>query len=1247
MEKEININEFDNEISILYKWSEKLETPVKYLVIIPKEGQIVTEGILDIITEMIKNNDDIMKIYESLNENRENILIKDLENELGVIYYLIKSEISDKREIIDEINEYYKKIGINMIMNINDMENNIEIWKRQYNKEYIKDQEILETLNGLEEELEKQERLIEKKLVIDKIKIDMKTKLKENEENISLIEYGIDIFNYSITNKDIPYIQYNGEYDNNGNPKKYYKIYTGETSNDKINYEYIIPEMNKTDKKNMIYLMIWLGEGVMKRTTKESYKLITYDLETKIMTTTIPITDKNEKEMIKEKIEKYIPIEIININENKVSGDSNIYDIEIIEPLFLDMLLNEPLMNSYLYIDEVTKSSADKKRLTVHFKSIISTEEKKDKGYITNPSSVKASISQLYIETDQNIKINEDTEIPIEKNTPYIYINIIRAESRKIAEQFLNIFNRLLSFYKSRVNDYKELYEYIFPKTIFEPKKEPKIKPIKKTKRAIIGSNLDLLQENAPDIFVDGYARICQSKAQPKPIASDEIDEWINNKFAVKGVDTKRQIMRFPKDNPYLNLVCPTDEYPYPGVKENKTLSNKQNYPYVPCCFKVDQTVKKSSKYNQYYEGKIKEPPKVETKSAHKIKTNKILQPKSLGFLPTSIFDLLKNYSPETRQLEQNLQDKLIGFARYGVPQNANSLLYCISEAINDPNYISLETLEEKDLYISKLRSYISSNINLSLLKQELYDFSDQEILLQLNDDKQFLDPSLYYRAIEEIYNVNIYVFTLQSESISSLELPRFKLFHAQPYRNRNTIVIYKNYGSESDNLQYPQCELIVFIDSDQQLTDKIFPSSMSNLLYESSNSINKILSWSFTNNSLNSYQNLFSYFDFYNFINNSASSQFIDSYGKLRGFIFPYDNNNITIIFPSSQPENLPISDTPTNPPYSSVFKLFGKPSSVYTYNNQVVGLWYQFLNLTYGIYCPIDPTLDLIDYEQGPPNPLFPQGYGIVSIMNKLYRDLNFIMQLVIWLLLISGLSYSDFLQTYSLIGSGSSSSYSVYDFSSLPRILPSFSSIDDALVYLNQYVPTFIIENKIYFYSQKFYDGITYHLRLFENLNSGLEISLPTQINNFYRYESDFIQYPHSLVFINESDFTSWLSSISLPSYNNIIIYTNILSSYSSYIEPYIYLYNNHIFLVQNVKDSDFLRAINVSYLWQLFNINFGFSCSLFTTQPIPPHIIYSISSSNQLILLSDNSNNFENPLFIMDYGNNNFSSLLPIL
>ena len=287
-------------------------------------------------------------------------------------------------------------------------------------------------------------------------------------------------------------------------------------------------------------------------------------------------------------------------------------------------------------------------------------------------------------------------------------------------------------------------------------------------------SNIHLLQEKAPNLFVLNYARKCQCSLQPKIIEDHEIEAWKNKKIKVRIPKTKskkgdkkvkeveeieRQVMVFPDKNDVRhidgkrwNFVCPKDDNPYPGLKINTDLSNKELFPYIICCSKTDKMTPGTNKYKTYYNYIHDIDPNVKkgAKAEDKISTGKMLLPKRIAYLPVSVEKVVKKYSEAS-----------IDMVRYGIQRSIHSLIHCICVAIDDPNYIVLNTDEEREHYTTRVRKYMANGktIRPELLKQELFDYTNEEILHRLGDEYTFLDPNLFYRALEETFGVNIYVF--------------------------------------------------------------------------------------------------------------------------------------------------------------------------------------------------------------------------------------------------------------------------------------------------------------------------------------------------------------------------------------------------------------------------------------------------------------------------------------------------------
>ncbi len=106
----------------------------------------------------------------------------------------------------------------------------------------------------------------------------------------------------------------------------------------------------------------------------------------------------------------------------------------------------------------------------------------------------------------------------------------------------------------------------------------------------------------------------------------------------------ERQVLPYPKGEPQIIFVCPDDKFPFPGVKENKVLPNRDRYPFIPCCYKRNQTEPGTrTGYNRYYRGAK---PVTTARSSHEYKTDKLLPPQRTGKLPIVIKNLLSIHKP-------------------------------------------------------------------------------------------------------------------------------------------------------------------------------------------------------------------------------------------------------------------------------------------------------------------------------------------------------------------------------------------------------------------------------------------------------------------------------------------------------------------------------------------------------------------------------------------------------------------------
>ena len=1242
MEQDLtDITEFDNDVSILYKEAQKLQIPTKFV----KVDTEIQDG------EEIKTYSSLLsKIQSEISAGIPLLKLAEypiIPSDLAMIYANTQSEFLKPGQIKKEINKFYKELDISPIRDVNELKLLQQNFISEINNLYSDEAEELDDILAIQEELNNYEPLEYSPIKLESVNLIADMIFKDSEPEIA---DGYEIFDLSIPTSNFPLLKWNTTV---ADTKALYKLYKGKTLEDRPDYNLFIEETGK-DILNHYNFVVWSGEGSQRYATKESYLHGIYDLTKNLLKIKIPITD-NERELVKERIEEALPLEFNKIAETQISGEFYMYDLDINDLILSHMVLNEDLLKIYLFQKEISTPFALKKHLKLYYRAATDIFEEKIN------SSVSFSINQYYAKGGESVNIlNSDGTVETKRLSPefpYIRVKISSADSLRKAQQFMKIFARLMNFYKENRNSIEQIYNTYIPELKDFDVSKPTVKSVRKI---ATDSKISRLKQEAPDVFISGYARKCLCPKQPIIIPDDEIDAWENLKFDYQGQKTKRQVFKFPPDNPKWNFVCPENDFPFPGVKVNDDLENKEKYPGLPCCFADDQLSPKSkSNYNKIY-GKQKSKRTQETKEGHIVKTDKIAKPFRYGLLPGSITKLLQSYNPEFNEI-----------LRKGTIRSPNSLLHCVSMAIDDEKYNELSE-KEKEEYVSEIRLNIANQSFGELMKQEMYDFTNTEIRNQLADSNLFLDPDLFYRAIEESYNVNIYVFApsndeinrlkTKSESEGVLKLPRFKLIYAKsPRLDRSTILIYRTLGSESDNLDYPQCELIVN-KSDESKDQGLFDPDINNFLFDLYQNINRNLLWELVEDNNGEIdvlgrENLFSKINYFELFNKEPTHQYLDSYGKSRGLVLEKNDEQILIVTPPSQPENLKEIDDSMEIPRASlktVLSILSDPVSISKdQNGRTDGLWYSVLDLVYGLYIPIIPINEDLKLVEGPGNPLGESGSNIVYRIRKLKRDVDFIFQILRFLYILSvigkNLSVKDFFKKYVVVDQDDKDSVNIYDFLNIGRTFPKVNNVNDGILEMSKRVPSLFKNDKIYLYSKKFADGLLYILTQYvkEYINS--ETQIPQTINRILISQDDFISYPGIVLFLSQKDIQGWLNSLNIMTFKNLIIETELNVNNLYKHESYLYQNpDNHIYLIQNVVEGNLKKALNVGWYWENYKVNPGHKIDKYLGDLDElKYVIYEISPSKHLELSENNAGDTTEFISILRYNENNYACMLVLV
>ena len=1258
--------EFANDISLQLKRSQELGIPKKFLV--------GNENIIPKILTLIDAGKSLIELYTIF----ETVMPQDL-----AMLYAKKERNMDRKLLLKKINDFYTLLKLDKILDTNELTLLVEDWDKKFRNLVEKDRDEYERILIVEEEMAKYEPLERSPLKIESTILVAEMQFKDTKKTVKP-EDGYEVFDLTVPNRTVPYVKWRTNLIDIDIPELI-KIYKGERSEDMPDFNKILQTSNQKELLNTIYLTVQKSDTLE---GKDAFIKANYNIQKNELRLKLPIDNDGKSEKtsgdkynLLQKIVNVLPVETKTVDEKSIAGEVYVYDINVNLLLLSHMLLNDELFRNYLFQKEMSNTAVytTKNTLKIFFRStgsFLSSDEEED-----DSASVSFYINQLFSKGGENLGGRK-----LGLGTPYVQIKITSADSIDVAEQFIGIMVRLLQRYKEEQGKIEKLYLSYIPEFL-----EYKTLDITSRSRKDVATKIAQLKSVAPDLFIADYARKCLCQFQPIPIDDDEVEAWRNKTFTYQGKERTREVLAFPPSNPRWNFVCPDDKYPFPGVKTNK-LSNRDAYPGLPCCFVKEQIGSPKSNYEKLYgkgkedvedeEGEVEEvidevereeiegeeveeseieekeseipksqekhetSQKYETSESHMIKTDKIIGVDRYGIVPNAISELFGG--------ERKIRRK-------GVIRSINSLLHAVSIAVKDKNYLAAK---DKEKYVSLMRQSIANVTKPGLLKQELYDFKEQDIERRLKSN-EFLDPNIYFRAIEDAYKINLFVFAPslneerrlrdKEESIGAMCLPRYKLFSARtPRFDRLSVCIYRTMGSESDILSYPQCELLVALQDGEE--NSLFDEEVTEVLFTALNEINKIISWELVKSDgvdLVAHENLYSRLDYFGLTKRRAIAQYIDEYGKMRGL---YLDKNILMIFTSAQPENLAVRTEITRADYRDVLSLFGNPIALSEPRKGIIdGFWYSVLDLSYGIYVPIVEIAkdkiggELLNIEVGPNNPLGESsGKDKARRIVKLKRDLDFILQIFKWFLSISKLPVNVLLEKFVVVGEdnvGDRDSGNIYDFSRIGRTFPEAKNLEEAMKKMRERVPSFFREDKIYVYSQKMLEGIRYLLNMYVKEYSKDLAYVPKSIQRKYLTEEDFIAYSGVALFFNEREMNMWLDEFK-KSYE---ILKSISIQNAIHSDPFFYLNSTdgHIYLIQNVSEGDIRKALNVGYYWNKYRVNPGFRSPPYDEEEVLNYVIYSISPANTIVPYENHAGDDLNYISILRYNDFAFACMIVIL
>lgn len=1030
----------------------------------------------------------------------------------------------------------------------------------------------------------------------------------------------------------------------------------------------------RENRKNFLYFKVCIHKNGLTYNIPDQYLILfSYDAENNLLSAKIHI-DENSLELkeIEKKLEDCFQLLDFSKKENsEMKAEIDLFRFqnqeftEVSEIKLLTHVVSSVIrygseiekisditrrhvFGAYLFASESEKLLIDSKTMRLNLLSLSSNFDfgnnlnKNEK--LDNLSKVKFSIVNKKTEIkDVNLIDNSGDlvgfELPI--GTDFIRLKIKKCNDEKQIQILLNVLKFLINYYYENLDQFVSTIDSL-SQNILSLVNVESIKNLSNAEN--IKEKKTHLKDINDEIFVPGYYRFCRES--PKVIDESEKEDWESNIVVDEdGIKRNLQTMLFPRTKKqeiiaekrlngfevneeeipdeddeqqrYL-LTCTHKDYPFIGVRENKTLKNKDQYPFLPCCFKTDQMDPyKSTPYNVYYRG-IDNRVKRE-KVNYIIRGDKKLEKYQIG-------EMYEEFSKVAFGEIENYKIK-----RIGITDRKDSFIHCVVCALNQ-KYIT--DFRARENMVRDLRSQMKKKIN--CMKQELYNYENDEIIKILSDEESYIDPALFYRSLEIIFEINIFIATLSENMI---EMPNHWKFHCR-YENEyhRTIILYKNIGNGIDDI--PQYELVFGHPADNlNARVYLFDEKVSQNLFKFLSIQNDTISWvnSFKDSETIGLKNIFKT-DFSKIF--KIHSQYIDCYGKTRLLNVSLNDETFTIAIHPGRPYDVDLIDINDEKSIrrielSKILSMLNiKPTSCDVLSN---GIWFRLYDYEEGFFVFISDDISEKKYKKSegiffrvPSFHRYDQHQNLALKYLSMRKVSNIVIFFTEWLYENYLINRSDpknitkenrnhllkrFISKMEADNfSGNQSEY-YQTTENLSYFLPRTENFEQSMNYVKSVCPRLISEKgKIVYVDRELYEKMK---RYIANYSSKFEGIVPIQrrvISNYYNTVEDFQFQKNVLVFRGNRDYIRW----SRNKDQNYVIKTSLNINYSSYTSSYIYhnIERDKYYIVQNVLNGDIFIALNLCVNWFENRFNSGFYYHPLENQELIEIINYKIYGINRV-------------------------------
>ena len=1168
-----------NKYMMFYVNADSLESPSNWLIDMG-EGYQTYQSI-------ISRSQSLLVAYNNILSEFGQDTTPDIINNLLYAYYLyVLSQTQNPNDAIRLISQEIANIP-QMIFHIDDMAGFISYMNNQYQKDLADTRTISSSIKTILDQLNDIDLSVYWEYVsksTDKQSYVIKLALNSQPLNFN---NGVHIFRDIVLSNRCPYVQYT-----NIDSERIFKVWKSST----LKPDYTkITNMRKKFIPGSIELTVWLGDGTLDNTQIDTFFHVIVDLTLSEIRYNVPSSRHNSR-MIH--VLTNVLGKIVALGEPKITKSTIGYTIRPLfnflyeENRFLHFLILDPRFEAIRHIIYIDES------ITPYFR-----KAKYEFKYI-------APYSDMFV--DQLSPISWYFYMDVEsQGTPLKFKikNVGLADLDNIDNIFMTIV-RVIILYYINYTDFTHYIDTIQNLEIVEKLRRENLTKFKhgttdKTGIKSIGqgntreSRFGRIAKKYPEIFNSDYKGQAKNQGIPEIFDSkEEAEEW--SKTFPNGRRYEQYMSQRSIDNGegklYFWFGCPDEKYPYPNVVYNKNEVSAKKYPYLPVCWTTDRTSSKTSTtaYEYYYKGKAQ----IVRTRQNVLVGEMFLRPTESAVADPLIIDSL-NIPGLTK----------LGIAPVkGNQVSPNSLIYCVLHALQLPGYLKAVSSYTTLDYVTRERQNIINTISVNVVKQECYDIDNTTITNNISNDQLFFDSYLYYRLIEEYYNINLYVFVLKNKKMT-MEIPRHKIYSSRMARlDRRVVLLYKSHGPPSAILSFKYHGYELLVAPNNTYT---FGSSTAETCHDIHTDIMSTLTFSIINDQVNTYANIYSSIDYQELFGILLESQYIDSYGKAYGFNLKTPSS--TIFVHPVQPLNLPIADEPNKIDIAKALDFYitsdVSVSDTTRSNGMITGIWIKVAGMIYGIYIPVYPTTyPSLPYTGEAKVPYIKHGSASTNRFKTLSKYLSIIKQLVIWVYDVYGADVTSFVTKYTQQQSKEYDELDHYKLDVLGDILPKYNNADDCMIWLSR---SNLTNGRVFtFHSARFQLQIIRFIQDYTHKTKGLVIEPRIIISGYYNEPKDFSKSSNDLVFMSRSDLDNWINEITKELKNEIVESITLQDSIRD--NPKIYNSNDgHYWLIQSVDESTtnpiprivtddmldtrtpFYNALSVADTWRNHLVNNGYN------------------------------------------------------